>query len=100
VANTPPALSRDSTFHERLAQLVVSPFYHALAYVASYHGWTSQRFEELNRNIIRLLPGVFVAGPSPDCSTVSEHCGIVSLVTGWSEPTEALSRAPRTIIGT
>jgi hypothetical protein len=35
-----PALHRDITFHERLAQLVVSPFYHALAYVASYHGWT------------------------------------------------------------
>jgi hypothetical protein len=30
-----PALDRDITFHERLAQLVVSPFYHALAYVAS-----------------------------------------------------------------
>lgn len=60
-----PTLDRDITFHERLAQLVVSPFYHALAYVASYHGWTSQRFEDLNRDIIRLLPGVFVAGPSP-----------------------------------
>lgn len=60
-----PALHRDITFHERLAQLVVSPFYHALAHVASYHGWTSHRFEELNRDIIRLLPGIFVAGPSP-----------------------------------
>lgn len=60
-----PVLDMDITFHERLAQLVVSPFYHALAYVASYHGWTSQRFEELNRDIIRLLPGIFVAGPSP-----------------------------------
>lgn len=60
-----PALDRDITFHERLAQLVVSPFYHAVAYVASYHGWTSRRFEELNHEIIRLLPGIFVAGPSP-----------------------------------
>ena|GEM_PF-4106756 len=25
----------------------------------------SHRFEELNRDIIRLLPGIFVAGPSP-----------------------------------
>jgi len=60
-----PRLDRDISFHERLAKLVVGPFYHALAYVASYHGWTSKRFEDLNEDIINLLPGIFVAGPSP-----------------------------------
>jgi hypothetical protein len=60
-----PALNRDINFHERLAGLVVAPFYQALGYVASYHGWTSQRFEELNRDIVRGLPNLFVAGPSP-----------------------------------
>jgi hypothetical protein len=64
-----PTLERDITFHERRAQLVVSPFYRALAYVASYHGWTSQRFEDLNREIIRLLPAYSSPVPAPGRST-------------------------------
>jgi hypothetical protein len=60
-----PALNRDMSFHDRLARLVVGPFYHALAYASSYNGWTSQRFEQLNEDIVRLLPNTFVAGPSP-----------------------------------
>jgi hypothetical protein len=60
-----PSLNRDITFHDRLARLVVGPFYHALAYVSSYYGWASQRFGDLNADIARLLPATFVAGPSP-----------------------------------
>ena len=60
-----PELNRDISFHERLARLVVVPFYHALTYVASYHGWAPERHRQLSDDIDRLLPGVFVAGPSP-----------------------------------
>lgn len=60
-----PALNRDLSFHDRLARLVVGPFYHALAYASSYNGWASHRFEQLNEDIVRLLPDTFVAGPSP-----------------------------------
>lgn len=60
-----PALNRDISFHDGLARLVVSPFYHALAFVTSYYGSAPARFAELSQDILRLLPGMFVAGPSP-----------------------------------
>lgn len=36
-------LARDLAFHERLAKLVIVPFYNALTYVMSYHGWALRR---------------------------------------------------------
>jgi hypothetical protein len=59
-----PELTRDIEFHERLTRLVVVPFYNALTYVASYHGWAVDRHKQLSDDIDRLLPGVFVDGPS------------------------------------
>jgi hypothetical protein len=60
-----PELRRDLEFHERLTKLVVIPFYHALTYVASYQGWAPDRHKQLSDDIDRLLPDVFVDGPSP-----------------------------------
>lgn len=60
-----PELARDIEFHNQLARLTAVPFYHALFHTASYHGWNGQRLLELNDDIDRLLPGVFVAGPEP-----------------------------------
>ncbi len=60
-----PELARDIDFHNRLARLTAVPFYHALFHTASYHGWNGERLLQLNDDIDRLLPGVFVAGPEP-----------------------------------
>ncbi len=60
-----PELARDIEFHNRLARLTVVPFYHALFHTASYHGWNGERLLKLNDDLELLLPGVFVAGPSP-----------------------------------
>jgi hypothetical protein len=60
-----PELARDLEFHNKLARLTVVPFYHALLHTASYHGWNAERLLQLNDDIDRLLPGVFVAGPEP-----------------------------------
>jgi hypothetical protein len=57
-------LHRDLDFHDRLAKLVVVPFYNALSYTMSYHGWALARHKQLTDDIDRLLPGVFVDGPS------------------------------------
>ncbi len=59
-----PELMRDIEFHERLTKLVVISFYRALTYVASYHGWALDRHRQLSDDIDRLLPDVFVDGPS------------------------------------
>jgi hypothetical protein len=60
-----PELQRDLDFHDRLAKLVVVPFYNALSYAMTYHGWALARHKQLTDEIDRLLPGVFVDGPSP-----------------------------------
>lgn len=62
---TVPELTVGLGFHERLTKLVVVPFYNALTYVASYHGWPSARHAQLSDDIDRVLPDVFVDGPSP-----------------------------------
>ena len=60
-----PELMVGIDFHERLTKLVVVPFYNALTYVASYHGWPPARHEQLSDDIDRVLPDLFVDGPSP-----------------------------------
>jgi len=42
--------------HDKLAQLVVSPYYEVLARVITYHGWPGVEHRELTRQIDRLLP--------------------------------------------
>lgn len=54
-----PALARDIEFHNKLAKLVVGPFYQALVRIDHYHGWDSQRFNDLNADLQRLLPTIF-----------------------------------------
>jgi hypothetical protein len=42
--------------HDKLAQLVVSPYYEVLARVIVYHGWPGIQHRELTKQIDRLLP--------------------------------------------
>jgi hypothetical protein len=42
--------------HNKLAQLVVSPYYEVLARVITYHGWPGVQHRELTEQIDRLLP--------------------------------------------
>jgi hypothetical protein len=60
-----PELTTGIDFHERLTKLVVVPYYNALTYVASYHGWPPARHTQLSDDIDRVLPDLFVDGPSP-----------------------------------
>jgi hypothetical protein len=60
-----PELQRDLDFHDRLARLVVVPFYYALGYATTYCGWAPGHYTRLTDDIDRLLPGVFVDGPPP-----------------------------------
>ncbi len=62
---TVPELTVGIDFHERLTKLVVVPFYNALTYVASYHGWPPARHAQLSDEIDRVLPDLFVDEPSP-----------------------------------
>ena len=54
-----PELARDLEFHNKLAKLVVGPFYQALVRLDHYHGWNSQHFNTLNAELQRLLPTIF-----------------------------------------
>jgi hypothetical protein len=60
-----PRLTRDITYHERLARLVDVFFYNAVTYVSSYHGWAPTSHRRLTDLIDRYLPDVFEGDPRP-----------------------------------
>jgi len=45
--------------HDKLAQLIIAPYYEVMARVITYHGWPGDSHGELTRSIDRLLPGLF-----------------------------------------
>jgi hypothetical protein len=45
--------------HDKLAQLVISPYYEVLARVITYHGWPGESHRSLTDAIDRLLPALF-----------------------------------------
>jgi hypothetical protein len=42
--------------HDKLAQLIIGPYYELLARVITYHGWPGVQHRELTKQIDRLLP--------------------------------------------
>jgi hypothetical protein len=50
----------DVEHHDRLIQAVIVPFYSALAYVMSYHGWPGERLNGFADRIDCVFPGIFV----------------------------------------
>jgi hypothetical protein len=57
-----PMLDVSVEDHDKLAQLIVSPYYEVLARVITYHGWPGAPHRNLTSTIDRLLPGLFPHG--------------------------------------
>lgn len=60
-----PKSQRQPGFHDRLAQLVIVPYYEALYWTTDYYGWLNDWFAELTADLDRLLPGMLHTGPQP-----------------------------------
>jgi hypothetical protein len=50
--------------HDKLAHLIVSPYYEVLARVIVYHGWPGESHRDLTQQIDRLLPNLLKSPPS------------------------------------
>jgi hypothetical protein len=57
--------------HDKLAHLIVSPYYEVLAQVILHHGWPGVQHGELTKHIDRLLPNL-LKSPSSDAASAQD----------------------------